>query len=336
MRLGFYTFGGTQIGMGHIYRCLSLAKAAQRKFTSWEISFFVEGEEIVVETIRDEHGYECITVQNCDNANIFADIVVVDRLNVPVDVNTDLKTRCACLISIDDTGPGHYAANFAVNPLYQCITPRPPESETIDLDGLAYAILDEGYRDTVVRPVGPVENIFLAQGSTDSRQLLPSLLAIIGDFLNAHPETRLHIVTGPAFVPTDAFLAACKKNPNQTIWHQNPPGSIGLKSKMDLAVTGAGVTAFELAALGIPSVIITGVEKELETARELENAGAAINMGLYHSDKRDQLLQTLESLESDLRRRETLSQTARSLVDGHGADRLLDAACNFVRKPIIR
>jgi spore coat polysaccharide biosynthesis predicted glycosyltransferase SpsG len=56
-KIAFRTMGGKRIGYGHIYRCLSLAKAIRKKSFNYEIIFIVNQE---VESLVRESNFELV------------------------------------------------------------------------------------------------------------------------------------------------------------------------------------------------------------------------------------------------------------------------------------
>lgn len=97
--------------------------------------------------------------------------------------------------------------------------------------------------------------------------------------------------------------------------------------RADLAIGGAGVTAWERCALGLPSIVLVLAENQLRGAQALEQAGAA------------KAIYVLDDLEAELARHldqlpepgvlATLSSAAAALVDGRGLDRVCAALEHF-------
>jgi len=88
----------------------------------------------------------------------------------------------------------------------------------------------------------------------------------------------------------------------------------------DLAVCAAGVTTYELAFLGVPTVLVTVAGNQEPNARGMAEARAAVNLGFCPPAER--LSAELALLVGDRDRRGGLSSAARALVDGLGAQRV--------------
>jgi spore coat polysaccharide biosynthesis predicted glycosyltransferase SpsG/RimJ/RimL family protein N-acetyltransferase len=85
----------------------------------------------------------------------------------------------------------------------------------------------------------------------------------------------------------------------------------------DLAISGAGVTAWELCAVGTPAVLVALADNQRPVAAALADAGAAVSTDLEH------LPSVLGRLVVDREGRQRMSDVARGIVDGRGARRVV-------------
>ena len=74
---------------------------------------------------------------------------------------------------------------------------------------------------------------------------------------------------------------------------------------IDLAISSIGVTAFEIASMGIPAIHITAIEKEIETGQALNRLGVSAFSGVYNKTSQDFLQSNISNLidNSALRKR---------------------------------
>lgn len=93
----------------------------------------------------------------------------------------------------------------------------------------------------------------------------------------------------------------------------------------DIAVTAGGTTCYELAFMGLPSVILILAENQMENASELDRRGVAMSLGWSSNVSETRLAQALQALALDRARREAMGDAGQSLVDGEGADRVLSS-----------
>jgi len=93
----------------------------------------------------------------------------------------------------------------------------------------------------------------------------------------------------------------------------------------DLAVTAGGSTAWELAYMGLPACLVTIAENQRRNVETLHERGAGIGCGWSHELEPRELGQVVGALAADPARRRAMSEIGRRLVDGRGADRVIDA-----------
>ena len=90
-------------------------------------------------------------------------------------------------------------------------------------------------------------------------------------------------------------------------------------SRVSIAVSAAGSTAWELCAVGVPMVLIVVSPNQTGIADALDRAGAAVQAGV------EDVGRIVAALLSDEPRLSTLSRRARTITDGRGARRVVVA-----------
>jgi UDP-2,4-diacetamido-2,4,6-trideoxy-beta-L-altropyranose hydrolase len=98
-----------------------------------------------------------------------------------------------------------------------------------------------------------------------------------------------------------------------------------LMNRADLAVSGAGTTAWELAYLGVPAVLLELADNQEPIGDALDRCGAAINLGPAIGCDYWQLSALVGALRHAPERLAEMSAAGRGLVDGRGALRVADA-----------
>jgi spore coat polysaccharide biosynthesis protein SpsF len=89
-------------------------------------------------------------------------------------------------------------------------------------------------------------------------------------------------------------------------------------ARADLALISFGVTAYEMAALGVPSLYLTLSEDHARSASALCQAG----MGDIVAPDADIITSALARLIADRDRRDAMTKAGRTLIDGKGAQRI--------------
>ena len=91
----------------------------------------------------------------------------------------------------------------------------------------------------------------------------------------------------------------------------------------DVAVSAGGSTSWELAFMGLPSVVLVLAENQQGIAAGLGEAGVVLNLGWYTEASIAQVANTLTGLLEDRGLRRQMSQRGRELVDGKGSERVV-------------
>ena len=103
-----------------------------------------------------------------------------------------------------------------------------------------------------------------------------------------------------------------------------PVRLIELVGRVDLAVTAAGLTAYELACAGVPQVAVAIVENQRRVAEGLRRTGLSDCVDVYRGEALEALTPALERL-ADPGERQARGRLGRSIFDGGGADRAAGA-----------
>jgi spore coat polysaccharide biosynthesis predicted glycosyltransferase SpsG len=98
----------------------------------------------------------------------------------------------------------------------------------------------------------------------------------------------------------------------------------GLMAQTDLALGSFGVTAYELAAMGVPGIYMCLTEDHAESASAFVEAGMAQCLGLHNQVSVETLSSALRRLMRNRTRWEEMSTTCMKNVDGRGARRVAD------------
>jgi spore coat polysaccharide biosynthesis predicted glycosyltransferase SpsG len=314
MRITFDTDGNHRLGMGHVYRCLALAKILKSRFADAEFCF-------VAPSIEARGKFEESGCGRIVEALPQGDLLIFDRLSVPEQEISQARTLAKLVVSFDDTGPGHFAADLSVNALYRCKLDRPASAKATVLQGLGYAMIDPAFAVPYdFRP--QARNLFITQGGADTYGMVPKLVRLADAAL---PESVVfHIHTGPAFQHEDELARATSDLARTVIRHRRISDLPGLMASMDLAIAAGGVMSLELAAVGVPLLLITAEAMETETMMQLAEAGAALDLG-YADDGLNALPLLLPAIWADADRRRALSCAARNLIDAQAGQRIVDA-----------
>ncbi len=249
-----------------------------------------------------------------------ADLLVVDHYGKDQAFETSCRSFARTVVVFDDcTGRKHDCdvlidAAVSDSASYENLVP----AHTRLLLGPAYAMVRRDLlakRPAALKRRGePVKNILVSFGATDGANMTPRVLDALADIADVsiavalsarapHLEDVRSRVRGKARLVLDADMAE-------------------LMTEADLAIGAAGSSAFERAALGLASIIVTVADNQKGIAGLLARADAAIDIGATDSEFANRLRSEVKALSADTQKRTRMAEAASALIDGRGARRI--------------
>lgn len=324
-RFAFLTHGGPAIGLGHVGRCLSLARALD---TVGARVVFLVGREARVTDAVEAAGFDVVetdweraeTAAREAVAGLRPDTLVVDSYAVSSALLDSLRPVVGHLVAIDDIAdrplPVHTVVNGAAGA--ERLEYRGGLAETVYLLGPHYALLDPVYATAPERRTRhSVERVLVTLGGGSH----PAALQAVMRGALSLDTAAVDLVVGP-FAGDEA--PGVTENARVVV-HRRVPMLRTLMLEADVAVSGAGMTLLELAATATPTVFLTLAPNESNSSA-FERAGAALSAGSPGApDVGAAVALNLKRLAGDPNLRESLGASARRLVDGQGAQRVAQA-----------
>ncbi|MDO4965269.1 MAG: UDP-2,4-diacetamido-2,4,6-trideoxy-beta-L-altropyranose hydrolase [Lachnospiraceae bacterium] len=266
----FRTVGKMQIGMGHVYRCLTLAY----KLTGHELLFVLDsGSDIGIDKVK-ESNFKLVTV---DNEREFEDVLVKEKPDIIVndilDTTEEYMSICTRnagrVVNFEDVGPGAKYADAVINALYE-----KGERLSNEYYGSKYfCIRDEFLEENPKEFSETVENVMIIFGGADPSDLTGRLYSICKKLHADHKDINFHFLIGFAYRHKDKIVT---DEENNIFIHNDAKRVSAYMSSMDLAVTSQGRTVYELASMGVPSVVLA------QNPREAEHVFAGIQNGFIN------------------------------------------------------
>ena len=228
-----------------------------------------------------------------------ADLVVLDHYGHP-DVRPLVNAAGAALVNVEDDDFGRRSADVVIDyGLASELVPRPDDGSGRLLRGIQYAPIRTAVREARARRSsvgGPAKRVAVLMGGTDAGELAATVSAAVE---GAGAEV-VHLSRGVAML--DGLADA------------------------DAVVSAAGVSSYELCCLGIPTALVQVADNQQRNYSALTEAGAV--HGLGRADELSVgagLALAIRDWLADTERLAAAARTGRSLVDGHGADRIVAA-----------
>jgi UDP-2,4-diacetamido-2,4,6-trideoxy-beta-L-altropyranose hydrolase len=319
------TEGGPSVGLGHVRRCLTLAGAVKR--LGIEATFAVSGGSAVEELIESA-GFAASAVNDLADAEEVAGAVersgaaaiVIDSYRVDEPVFRTCKA--AVTVAIDDVADRPLPVDIVVNsaPGAQRL-PYRDLTDALLLLGSDYALLRPEFAARAHRTIrASIERVLVTLGGGDHRVLSSEVAQWC---LAARSTAEIEIVAGPFWPGKEPIVSD-----RMTVL--DDPDMREAMLRADLAVSAGGQTLFELAATGLPAVVIETASNQRRNIADFAAAGTVIGTGTASNAELrvafDSALSALASAEV----REAMSTRGPALVDGRGAERTAAAIAKLM------
>lgn len=271
-KIAFRVDGHKTLGMGHIYRTLALAY----ELTEHEVVFlcdsrYREGIEKlrasfmpVVEIDSEEMLFEWLETNNLD-------IFVHDCLDTSLDYIQRIKRCVDRVVTFEDLGDGATAADAVVNALYEGAS-----SHRNVYTGKNYVALRDEFLTSKPNKFSEiVKNVLVTFGGTDPSNLTKRIYELARRFNKDEVRVNFDFILGPGY--------------SHEVLYDDPKHGIAVKQnavrvsdylkKADLAFCSQGRTTFEMASMGVPTIVLAQNEREL-LHRFAQMDNGFINLGL--------------------------------------------------------
>ena len=289
-RIVFNVIGNIKVGMGHIYRALSLA----HEITDHEILFVCkEEEELAVEKIASKD-YKVIKSKDVKETilELKPDLLINDILNTSKDFILPLKKSGINIVNFEDLGEGAKYADIVFNELYdEPILPY----KNILWGNEWYFLRDEFCEAKQNIFHEKVKNILITFGGTDQHNLT---FLVLKKLLELNYDINFKVVCGSGYLykkELEKFLNRLDRKIDFTY----ATGVMSQKMEnTDIAITSNGRTVYELAHMHIPSIVISQHKREAtHNFSKLENG--FVNIGVYSDEIENKLQYYLKKLIED-------------------------------------
>jgi UDP-2,4-diacetamido-2,4,6-trideoxy-beta-L-altropyranose hydrolase len=326
----------TEIGTGHLMRCLALAQAW--KDAGNKVAFItncqsegllqrLRGEEFSLYALAGSHpdpkdwNYTKEVLASYPNA-----WVVLDNYYFDETYQQRVKESGHRLLVIDDMAHlKHYYADIVLNQNlhaeqlhYSC------EPYTRLLLGTRYVLLRReflAWRGWKREIPEIARHLLVTLGGSDSENHTLKVIQALQKVDVTGLEAT--VVIGAGNLHTDELEAAVRQSQVPIQLVRDARNMPELMSWADVAISSAGSTVWELLFLGTPTLALILADNQRQIAEEVERQGVARNLGRAENLSVQSLAKQLVLMANDSNLRRKISKNARQLVDGQGAQRVV-------------
>jgi UDP-2,4-diacetamido-2,4,6-trideoxy-beta-L-altropyranose hydrolase len=351
MNFFFRADSSSQIGSGHVQRCLTLAKKLKESGNTCKFICRNHKNNLIQKILKEN--FEVIKLPNSNKIkfkkksinkktnylnwigaswkedaqqtiNILkkekVDWLVVDHYGIDYKWEQKLRSYSKKIMVIDDLANRKHDCDLLLDQnlianfknRYKNLLPK----NCSTLIGPEFALLQDDYKDlhlSIPPRKGPVKRILVYFGATDEKKLTEKTLLA---FLQLNKKD---IILDVVLSPESPQIKNVKKLTNK---FRNINLHIELKSlanlilKADLAVGACGSTSWERCCLGLPSIVVTIADNQEPIAKELHLKGVVRWLGHCDNITKNLIYNELKSfINQNL---EAWSDACKLVTDGHG------------------
>ena len=330
---------GSQIGTGHVMRCLALAQAWQRR--GGRIVFVIsvpvaaletrlQAEGISVVYLSAQPGSDKDAVQTAALARQMPGAwVVVDGYHFNTSYQRIIKESGQHLLVIDDHGHAQqYCADIILNQnlhAHEGLYAK-RASDTLLLLGARYLLLRQEFLQAKERSCEiptAARRVLVTLGGSDPENVTATVIQALQQVRVEGLEAA--VVVGGSNPHFAQLRAAIEESRFPIYLEHNVANLAKLMTWADIAVSAAGSTAWELAFMGLPSLVIVVADNQQPIAEQLERGGVVHNLGWHKNLTSCDIAYKISAVAASAELRRLMSQRGPTIVDGNGADRVVMA-----------
>lgn len=356
MRVAFRADASLAIGTGHVMRCLTLADALRGRGA--ECVFLSRDHSANLHEVVEARGHSILSLGGIDDeasqdsstigyahwlgvdlqrdiddtrsklAGLHMDWLIVDHYALDARWEESMRPFCRRIMAIDDLADRNHSADLlldqnlgAVASQYESKIPK----KCVLMLGPHYALLRQEFaklrnHSLLRRSKGNLNRLLITLGGVDREDVTSAVLDAL-ELCDLSEGFAVTVVMGPSAPWRDKVMARVEKLPFPTIVLGNAHNMGALMCDADLAIGGAGSTAWERCCLGLPSLQVVLAENQRRIANALSDAGVACS--LERSNLVVDLVQAMGSLAHDHMQLVRMSAAAAKVTDGQGAERVV-------------
>lgn len=329
-----------QMGTGHLMRCLALAQAVQRQ--GGVVYFAIFACSVPLQNRLIDEGFKLCHLLSCELGSLLdaqktaqfakqlqCDWVCVDGYQFGTDYQQYLNQLGCRSLFLDDYGHAEsYSADLILNQnlsaqpnLYQNRIPN-----TRLLLGIKYTLLRKEFWQWRgwQRKISTVANhLLITLGGSDPNNVTAWVLDALQKIQNQ--TFKITVIVGNTNPHRNALIEKVKHSIHEIDLVFDAIDMSSYLVSANLAISAGGSTTWELAFLGLPSLIVTLADNQRAIAQALHEKGIAISVGEASELNADQFVNLLQQLAHNPEHRQMMSQKGQALIDGEGGDRVVMA-----------
>lgn len=320
--------GRERAGKGHVMRCLTLAAALRNYGAQIAFSLGTEDHDAVHDVLRS--GHRVVSDRPTDLEPLDLDWLVVDHYQLDAAWEAQMRPLARQLMVIDDLANRPHEADLLLDQGYGAHADhyRPLVNEGCRLLlGTDYTLLRPEFqsarrRRLTTAPTRAPHNMHLFFGSVDSHELTERFARVI---LENQPNLHISAVIGYSYPSISRLKALACRFPGRFKWQANVSSMADHIAACDVAVGAPGMTTWERACIGLPSLYFAVAQTQIAILERLHVEGFCVYAGVASEVSNDQIANSTDTFLGDVIRLRTMHERSIDAVDGKGVRRVCRA-----------
>jgi len=293
--------GSIKIGMGHVIRCMALADHLKENH-GCKIQFAMRRSELGINKVKESYPVMLSNEKDFNYKEWLTDCIEKTNAEVLImDIRDDLmrdqlksikKKTENKVVTIDDPEDKRLEADLA-------FYPPVPQLEKLNWNGFGgelyvgweYVILRKDFLKQYPKPKNSVPNILVSMGATDEKNMTEFVINSLNPIIE---KFKVTIIVGSGY----PYL----KNLNKTLEEvhfefellQNPKDIAKIMSQSDFSIISFGQTAYELAALKVPTIFLCLSHDHNESSKLFINEEIGVSMGEYSKLSKQKFIKSVQ------------------------------------------
>ncbi|MGG3467840.1 glycosyltransferase [Neobacillus pocheonensis] len=307
--------GYKEIGLGHIFRALTLANSIM----DHELVFLMDSQyNLGIDVVKSQNFKIELFQGNpiTKIASLKPDIVINDILDTSEEYILSLKEMGIKVFNFEDLGSGAEYADGVFNALYPGSVP----SGNFYTGEKYYCARNEFLNITPKIIENEVKNVLITYGGTDPNNLTLKTLNAITKSLH---DFNISIIMGPGYTQEELLYKSISGLDREVKVFSSVKNMADYMQHADIIFSSAGRTMYEIAMVGTPAIIISQNYREL-THLFGHNYNGFLNLGIHLENDEKKILNTLDRLISDVELRKRMNKRMMDHDLSRGINRVLD------------
>lgn len=341
MKVLIRTDASTELGSGHVARCLTLADGlSTRDIQVCFVTRSMHGDlgDVIAAAGYVVHRLPATTAADNDwhadaeqtataIGNTQFDWIIVDHYALDYRWESAMRAHARRIMVIDDLGDREHDCDLLLDQNYcenleRRYDGRVPES-CVKLLGPRFALLRPefiSFRAKGVRDAAVVRRVLVFLSGADPENLTGRVLNALDEI--AAPEVEVDVVIGSSGKHIESLKRYCADRTRRHL-HVQTSRMAALLAEADLAIGGGGATSWERACLGVPSVVLGLARNQWPIAEALANSGAHLYLGRVDALDDASLRAGISTALNNRWLRHSFMQASQKITDGRGVNRVL-------------